>query len=358
MNKIRKFFRNHYGPSVKLKYRMFCICSVLGTITSFLGAVLCCSIAGLQQPVSYATVLAFIMMMTLTTIGHMTRKPDTILIIMSSFLNFIIFPAIFLSTGGLYSIAPMFFVMGIFIAIPILSKRKRNILFLIQLIYYSGIISLCFIFPDLSYLRPQKVHTIMLLFSFIIVTFYTVFSTIMITTQYEKEQTKVRVLNRLLEKQAILDPLTKLYNRRYLDSFLTSRLQESSSPFLIILIDIDDFKKVNDTHGHVVGDAILISLARSLKEIFPEDCFTCRYGGEEFLVYCSTPDMKLAEYRIDLVRKLFSKLCQKQFSITVTFSAGGVIYQGERDINILINRADALLYQAKKSGKNKFLHHK
>lgn len=293
-------------------------------------------------------------MLVLTTLGHKIKKVDTILIIMSSFLNFLVFPATFFATGALYSVAPMFFVMGIFIAVPILSKKKRAVLFLLQLIFYSVVISLCFFYPELSYLRPQRDHTIMLLFSFIIVSFYTIFSTIMITEQYEKEQAKVQLLNGLLEKQATLDPLTKLYNRRYLNEVLNNRMEEEAPRFMIILVDIDDFKKVNDSLGHTTGDRVLVSLAKALTEVFPQDCFACRYGGEEFLIYCNTPDIRLAEYRMGLVKKRFLQFCQEQISMSVTFSAGAAIYQGETCITDLVDKADALLYEAKQNGKNQF----
>lgn len=356
MDKIKKFPRNHYGQSVELKYRMFCICSVLGTLTSFLGAILCCYIAGMREVVSYATIAGFLLMFTLTVLGHKIQKPDIILIIMSSLLNFIVFPVAFLSTGALYSVAPMFFVMGTFIAVPILSGRKRNILFLLQLIFYSGTIATCYFFPQISYVRPRNEHTTMLLFSYIIVAFYMIFATIMITNQYEKDQAKLQIFNGLLENQATLDPLTKLYNRRYLNEFLSGKTQEENARFLVILVDLDDFKNVNDNFGHTTGDKILVCFADAVMEVFPEDCFTCRYGGEEFIIYCSTPDIKLAEYRMSLVKKRFTQQCKEQCSVTVTFSAGGVIYQGKESITDLFDRADALLYEAKRNGKNQFLH--
>lgn len=355
MRKFREFCRDHYGQSVEMKYRMFCICSVLGTITSFLGAVLCSIIAGFDEPVSYATISAFIMMFALTVLGHRIQKVDTILIIMSSFLNFIAFPMAFFTTGALYSVAPMFFVMGIFIAVPILNKYKRNVLFLLQLIFYSCVISVCYFYPQISYFRPQKVHTTMLLFSFIIVTFYTVFATIMITNQYEKEQAKVRLLNGLLEKQATLDPLTKLYNRRYLTEFVDQKLQEEKPQFLITIVDIDNFKKVNDNYGHTTGDQVLLALADAMTNVFPESCFVCRYGGEEFLIYCGTIDMKLVEHWMDMVKKQFLEICQERFSIAVTFSAGAAVYEDGMDMAAIIDRADVLLYKAKHSGKDQFL---
>lgn len=355
MEKIKKFYYQHYGPTVELNYRMFCICSLLGTLTSLLGALLCLVITGLNSAVSLITIFAFIMMFILTAIGHHTKKTEVVTIIMSSLLNFIAFPSIFLTTGGLYSVAPLFFVMGIFVAIPILNKKNRNILFFLQLLFYCFIISLCFFFPNISYLRLQHIHIVMLLFSFIIVSFYTVFSTILVLNQYDKEQIKIRLLNQRLEKQAVLDPLTKLYNRRFLSELLNSKIQEKTSSFLIVIVDIDDFKQVNDTYGHSIGDQILVSFAKSLKEVFPQDCNACRYGGEEFLIYCSTPDILLAKHRMERVREYFIQRCLEQYSIKVTFSAGCVVYGGETHATDLIDKADALLYQAKREGKDKFL---
>lgn len=356
MKKIQEFIKTHYGQDVALEYRTFCICSMLGTVTSLLGAMICIAFAGLDKPVSITTSICFVMMLTLTTIGYRNKKIDGIVMIMSCMINFVLFPFIFLSSGALYSNTPMFFIMGIVIAAPILRGNKRIVLCAVQLVYYMIVISICFFNKELSFLRPQGNQIVMLLFSFVIVAFYIFSSTVMVTKQYEKERDKAEELNRKLVELANRDPLTKLYNRRYLTDFLDNLLKDHSADFSVILIDIDDFKLVNDQYGHITGDNILIAFSNVITELLVQHDFACRFGGEEFMIYCHTANMTFVEEHMAELKTSFSTYCMEHFSFNVTFSAGAAAYTGETQITELFNKADMKLYEAKHSGKNCFLH--
>lgn len=160
-----------------------------------------------------------------------------------------------------------------------------------------------------------------------------------------------------LEKLALLDNLTQLANRHYLDMELTSRLEEFKRydlPFGILLIDIDHFKKVNDTYGHDVGDEMLQSTAKTLVSTSrPFDLYG-RWGGEEFIGLIrnvSKPQLRiLADRVLSMIEK--SYIINNSAKLSVTVSIGATLITKGDTIKSLLKRADNLLYQSKANGRN------
>ena len=167
-----------------------------------------------------------------------------------------------------------------------------------------------------------------------------------------------------LSSTILTDPLTKTYNRRFFsekvrESFF--ELQNGQAVLTIMMVDIDHFKKVNDTYGHLIGDKVLIRVAEVIKKLTPENCFCCRYGGEEFIVLMPYNLYEHALYRGELIRKevlkqRFANLSDFQASVsigvgTVDFSSpnGSVQIPHYED---LIKLADDALYKAKTGGRN------
>lgn len=159
---------------------------------------------------------------------------------------------------------------------------------------------------------------------------------------------------------ATLDPLTKMYNRGFGVKRLHeeySRAVRSDSPLGVIIFDIDDFKKINDTYGHMVGDRVLKSVANCARSMLREGDILIRYGGEEFMVVlpgASLLDVGQVSERIrHAVEDL--RLMEGEYVIQVTVSLGGVSHP-ELNVShedVLIRHADESLYIAKETGKNK-----
>lgn len=168
-----------------------------------------------------------------------------------------------------------------------------------------------------------------------------------------------RSLNKL-KKNALLDELTILYNRRairpYLDLFI-SDFKKSERKFGAAIFDIDDFKKVNDTYGHNMGDKVLIEVASILKAAIDSNTYVARWGGEEFLIInqFNYNNNENFYHKIDEIRKQIGELKLtpakgKSFNITVT--AGCSVANKGDSIKDILSRADARLYKGKNSGKN------
>lgn len=160
---------------------------------------------------------------------------------------------------------------------------------------------------------------------------------------------------------SVIDQLTGLYNRRYMTNQLQQYMQRAvmgGKPLSVMMLDIDHFKPINDTHGHQAGDEVLQELAERLRHnIRPMDV-ACRPGGEEFLVILPETPGELAFAAAERVRKAiaadpFSVLGGTR-QIAVTVSAGVSTLQGPDDTMAeFLNRADTALYQAKSAGRNR-----
>lgn len=171
-------------------------------------------------------------------------------------------------------------------------------------------------------------------------------------------QARLRESETRLQQQAIRDGLTGLFNRRYLDETLELEIAQArrqGNPLSVVMLDLDHFKKVNDTYGHQAGDEVLKALGSMLREDSREGDILCRYGGEEFCLVFPNMPLTAAVARVEFWRQKFAALpiAFGDFSMQVSFSAGVACYpdHGEHRDG-LIERADAALYQAKHQGRN------
>jgi diguanylate cyclase (GGDEF)-like protein len=160
-----------------------------------------------------------------------------------------------------------------------------------------------------------------------------------------------------IKQQAIHDDLTGLFNRGHLFTILQrekSLADRGGAIFSLCIFDLDDFKKVNDTYGHLTGDVVLRTLAQRIREAVRQEDYMARYGGEEFVLVLAYPDLSDALMCADRIRKLASEIQYPGLSegFRVTISMGLTQYRSMEDIDITLKRADDALYRAKRTGKN------
>jgi diguanylate cyclase (GGDEF)-like protein/PAS domain S-box-containing protein len=174
----------------------------------------------------------------------------------------------------------------------------------------------------------------------------------------QNQLNEINTLRDELQEQAIRDPLTNVYNRRYMAEFLdkeVARAEREKVPFSIVIMDIDFFKKFNDTFGHKCGDVVLQAFASFLVEHTRRGDVVCRYGGEEFVVLMANAMLEGSVERAEAWRQAFSEtpIRYDDMDFFATFSAGvaGYPVHGATSDSIL-QAADKALYVSKNSGRN------
>ncbi|WP_374595220.1 GGDEF domain-containing protein [Aquabacterium sp.] len=154
------------------------------------------------------------------------------------------------------------------------------------------------------------------------------------------------------------DPLTGLYNRQHLQELLgqeIKRQQRNGRPFAVALIDLDHFKRVNDQHGHQVGDEVLCGFAQTLQAFVRDTDVAARWGGEEFLVLLPETDTLNALGNMNRLRKQLVglTLSPSQSALRITLSAGVATHHPHETLEQTLERADRALYAAKAGGRDR-----
>ena len=177
--------------------------------------------------------------------------------------------------------------------------------------------------------------------------------------QLQQQLKDIVALQSQLKEQAVRDALTGLHNRRYMEETLPreiARAKREGYPIALIMVDLDHFKRINDTFGHPTGDAVLKVMASILLHGAREGDIICRYGGEEFLV--ALPNMSLAQALVraknwqDTLRQ--TRVNHGTFAVETTLSAGiSAFPDNSSEVETLLRLADDALYRAKANGRNR-----
>lgn len=157
-------------------------------------------------------------------------------------------------------------------------------------------------------------------------------------------------------QSSTIDELTKLYIRDVFEVTLTKNIDDtkrSNTSLSLLMIDIDDFKQVNDQYGHQVGDEVLRNIGHCINGIVREMDLAARYGGEELAIILPNSDIAKGYVTGERIRKAIEKLNFDGFSVTVSIGVGETDSKIKNTADSLIKKADAALYRAKEAGKNR-----
>jgi diguanylate cyclase (GGDEF)-like protein len=167
---------------------------------------------------------------------------------------------------------------------------------------------------------------------------------------------------RQMYESALRDGLTKTFNKKYFLDRLTSEFAYAlrhQTPLSLVMLDVDHFKNINDTHGHLAGDYVLATLAQVVADTIRQEDVFARYGGEEFAVICRGTDLAGAQRFAERLRRLVDA---HQFlygdtliKVTVSVGVATLLHDHMRDAMELISASDDALYQAKRAGRNRMM---
>jgi len=172
------------------------------------------------------------------------------------------------------------------------------------------------------------------------------------------------VFQRQMYESALRDGLTKVFNKKYFTDYLEKEFAFATrhgSPLALIFLDIDHFKKINDTHGHPAGDFVLSELSQLMAGLLRTEDVLARFGGEEFIVLCRGSDQKGA---LTVAERLRSTVEQRKFTfggkdipVTISLGIASVPESGADDHAGFLAAADKALYEAKRTGRNRVCVH-
>ena len=173
---------------------------------------------------------------------------------------------------------------------------------------------------------------------------------------YEERLRVERERRQRLQREAEVDGLTGISNRRHLERRLDEEIERSrrsGSGFSLLFADLDDFKAINDEHGHLLGDDALKLVARMLYENARRVDIIARYGGEEFVVLMPDTDPEGARVFYERVREDLAQSSREELGLVVRLSAGAVGSRGAESAGELLQKADGAMYEAKRRGKDR-----
>jgi diguanylate cyclase (GGDEF)-like protein len=176
--------------------------------------------------------------------------------------------------------------------------------------------------------------------------------------QLAGENQKLLSVQKMLEIAACTDALTRISNRRHMIEkidYEVNRAERSGKPFVLVLSDIDNFKRINDEYGHDCGDYVLVNMAAAIKSMLRKQDHIGRWGGEEFLFILPETDLSGGEFLSEKIRKALNEKSYEyngiQLSVSMTFGVSQ--YQlSQKDIRSCLKMADEALYLGKQKGKN------
>lgn len=259
-----------------------------------------------------------------------------------------------LISGGHFG--TLVFVIGmvavIFFMLPY-SNRKKHV--------YQGIGALLAIaISQISFFEysvyPELMDTVLLHSSFVkgMNLIITLFSLFYLTNLYLVE---LRTTREKLDYSSNHDMLTGLYNRRFFESIMKRSKDEKETSFSVAMLDVDDFKKINDTYGHETGDRVLAAVSKCIESCLPQDAVAVRWGGEEFVLYLPQVENSRALEVLETFRTKLSEqeIYHKGNRVVITATIGLCTGESIADYEEYIRQADEKLYWGKKHGKNQIV---
>lgn len=335
----------------ELKMRLFYILAFTAIIANTIGFISNAVIYGFTN-ITIFTLVCDLIMILLGIQGFYFQKyylPATIILL---FGNFIEFPILYIAYGSYYI---LYMVLGIITTVLFLENKGRFIgpavITLFDGILIFARVNYSYLFKSIE--QPVSLPGILVTYCITMISMITM--TVVLMNYYVRQQDKLTELTKELQNMANLDPLTYLYNRRYLVNYINQKMKDKEHEFSIALLDIDDFKMINDHYGHIFGDETLQKFANILLKHMQGKGIATRFGGEEFMLVFHSFDKEEIEKTLDNISKDFKQFGLDSKGIAFSFSGGVETYYHEDEIVKLFNNADHKLYDAKHHGKNKVI---
>lgn len=337
--------RQYFGKQFQLDYRIYMIFFFESYFISILSGITNTALnKGLAGVILQWIYIAFstTMLFVIPRIRLTLLKPHLL------FVTFIYVPFLYFQTAGYHGTALLFALLGLFLLGIAFSGKFRMVIIVLNILDYLVCIIISHRYPQtvIPHRGPND-KLIDLIVGFLLASVGLAIMTLYISRVFEDNR-------KALAELSIRDALTGVYNRRFMTDFLQNTLdsfRRTGNKFYVLMLDIDHFKDINDTYGHIFGDQVLLDCVKAIQKILRKDDVIARYGGEEFAIILFA-DMPINA--VDIAERICQAIASLRFyhNVTVTVSIGVASSQSDDTIEALLNRADQYMYYAKRAGRN------
>lgn len=352
--KRRIHMQKYFDKTVPIREREFYILSVIGTLVNIIGLTISISTGASREGI---LVVGFgaLSMLAATIYGYVTRRVEGMFNLMLIIINLFEFPMMFLLINGLDGGSSNYFYMGLLLTMILMETRGRFLFILLTLAVDVSVMVYDLSVRCAGMNGAEKTPYYERIIAYFVVGFFVVLISYVWDKEHQKQNDIIMELNAELRELSEKDPLTKSYNRRYLTGYLEQMREDSGRKFYVLMLDIDDFKTINDTYGHDFGDEVLLHLAETLKEQMGEQGIVARFGGEEFIAVMETDELTKIQFFAECVKEKLIEFSRERKNIEITFSGGIQGREEPFDMALLLKQVDNKLYKAKELGKNRII---
>ena len=331
----------------ELRDKLFIVLAITGCISNIAGFTANAAIFGFTPQTLFCAACALIIIAS-SLVGFLTGRTYVATIIILLVLGFVEFPILYISYGASTAVYMLVAEIGI---ITFMKPVHRVVMGAAVFVADIAAFVVRSKFPQLNMANDNmELDT---LFSFVIAFIGIMVAVAIVIVQFERQAKQLSEMGEELTLAVNTDPLTEIRNRRYLMQYLEKQTaQMGDEKHCAVLIDLDLFKSVNDTYGHVFGDKVLEQFADTVKKNLGENDLIARFGGEEFMILFGTDNEKEIITTMDTISKEYAIFSEKEKGKEFTFSAGAAIYGKNSSITDIFTTADKRLYKAKAAGRN------
>ena len=331
----------------ELRDKLFIVLAITGCISNIAGFTANAAIFGFTPQTLFCAACALIIIAS-SLVGFLTGRTYVATIIILLVLGFVEFPILYISYGASTAVYMLVAEIGI---ITFMKPVHRVVMGAAVFVADIAAFVVRSRFPQLNMANDNmELDT---LFSFVIAFIGIMVAVAIVIVQFERQAKQLSEMGEELTFAVNTDPLTEIRNRRYLMQYLEKQTaQMGDEKHCAVLIDLDLFKSVNDTYGHVFGDKVLKQFADTVKKNLGENDLIARFGGEEFMILFGTDNEEEIITTMDTISKEYAIFSEKEKGKEFTFSAGAAIYGKNSSITDIFTTADKRLYKAKAAGRN------
>ena len=357
---LKKIYRKIKSAEFSLEQTIFFLIAIAGIFMCIVGAITNIPL-GLGIITVITPIVNIILSVCCIIYSVKTNKWFIPAIIVVSYALIVLYPVLWFSSGGATGSTMPYLIMSGFIGVILLQGKLRYFFLVAIPLVFSLFIYFEMHYPNITIpYSSRESHYIDLIVGFSISFIVTALLAIIVLSRYHKAKLETDDLVKKLGDISMTDPLTGIYNRRMLSFCLDTEMRKSyedSMPLTICLIDIDHFKQVNDTYGHLIGDDVLTELAHIIDGFMSENDILGRFGGEEFLIIFKNQTIREA---LKTVQSFHKTIQAREWETVnrITISCGISEYKKGISYSDFIGDADKRLYKAKETGRNKIVYRK